>query len=170
MKLLTANRNTPAKVVWRAQIVLATADGETVKGICRLPGKSKPCVWRWQERLAEQGVAGLQRDKTRPPGRKPISNAKKACGLTRTLTEHSPYATHWSVRGMAKAESLGPSSIKRIWDEAGLKPHLVKTFKVSNDPEFEEKVINVVGLNNVRNRLLRIHILAMIRHGGAPLT
>jgi Homeodomain-like domain len=78
LEALIANRNTPAKVVWRAEIVPATADRETVKGICRLTGKSKPCVWRWQARFAEEGVEGLKRDKTRPPGRKPISAAKKA--------------------------------------------------------------------------------------------
>ena len=54
-----ADRNTPVKVVWRARIVLATADGETIKAICRATGKSKPCVWRWQKRFAEEGVAGL---------------------------------------------------------------------------------------------------------------
>ncbi len=146
LEALIADRNTPAKVVWRAEIVLATADGETVKGVCRRTGKSKPCVWRWQARFAEEGVEGLKRDKTRPPGRKPISVAKKARVLARTVTEQPAGATHWSVREMAKAEDLSPSSVQRIWDEAGLKPHLVKTFKISNDPQFEERVIDVVGL------------------------
>ena len=146
LERLIANRNTPAKVVWRAEIVLATAVGETVKGICRLTGKSKPCVWRWQARFAEEGIEGLKRDKTRPPGRKPLSDTVKARVLTRTVTEQPAGATHWSVRSMAAAEGISRTSVQRIWAEAGLKPHLVKTFKISNDPEFEEKVVDVVGL------------------------
>ena len=77
---LIADRNTPAKVVWRAQIVLATADGDGTNAIMRRTGKSKPCVWRWQERFAEEGVDGLLRDKTRPPGKKPLSAAGEAQG------------------------------------------------------------------------------------------
>ncbi len=143
---LIADRNTPAKVVWRAQIVLASADGESVKAICRLTGKSKPCVWRWQARFAEEGVEGLPRDKTRPPGRQPLSDKIKTKVLTKTSTETPPNATHWSVRTMAKEIGISHTSVQRIWAEAGLKPHLVRTFKVSNDPLFEEKVTDVVGL------------------------
>jgi transposase len=75
---LLGDRNTPAKVVWRARIVLATADGANVKAICRATGKSKPCVWRWQKRFDDAGVDGLLRDKTRPPGRKPLPAELKA--------------------------------------------------------------------------------------------
>jgi len=146
LKRLIADRNTPAKVVWRAQIVVATADGESVKAICRLTGKSKPCVWRWQARFAEEGVDGLLRDKTRPPGRKPLSPEIKAKVLAKTTTETPPNATHWSVRSMAKETGISHTSVQRIWAEAGIKPHLVKTFKISDDPEFEEKVTDVVGL------------------------
>jgi transposase len=146
LERLIADRNTPAKVVWRAQIVLATADGESVKAICRLTGKSKPCVWRWQARYAEEGVEGLKRDKTRPPGRQPLPDEIKTKVLTKTATEMPPNATHWSVRSMAKEIGISHTSVQRIWAEAGLKPHLVKTFKISNDPEFEEKVTDVVGL------------------------
>ena len=146
LEVLISNRNTPAKVVWRAEIVLATADGNTVKGICRLTGKSKPCVWRWQARFAEEGVEGLKRDKTRPPGRAPLNDAIKTKVLTKTMTETPANATHWSVRSMAKEIGISHTSVQRIWAEAGLKPHLVKTFKVSNDPLFEEKATDVVGL------------------------
>jgi transposase len=146
LERLVCDRNTPAKVVWRAQIVLATADGESVKAICRLTGKSKPCVWRWQGRFAEEGVDGLKRDKTRPPGRKPLSHEIKTKVLTKTATETPENATHWSVRSMAREMGVSHTSVQRIWAEAGLKPHLVRTFKVSNDPMFEEKVTDVVGL------------------------
>jgi transposase len=146
LERLIANRNTPAKVVWRAEIVLASAAGESVKAICRLTGKSKPCVWRWQARFAEEGIEGLLRDKTRPPGRKPLPNRLKAKVLTKTATETPAGATHWSVRSMAKAVGISHTSVQRIWREGGIKPHLVKSFKISNDPEFEEKVTDVVGL------------------------
>ena len=141
-----ADRNTPSKVVWRAEIVLATAEGCGTSEIMRRTGKSKPCVWRWQERYIEQGVEGLLRDKTRPPGKKPLAAAIKRKVLIRTANETPANATHWSRASMAAAMGISPSSVGRIWAEAGLKPHLVKTFKVSNDPHFEEKVTDVVGL------------------------
>ena len=146
LERLVGGRNTPAKVVWRARIVLASADGNTVKAVARLTGKSKPCVWRWQARFAEEGVEGLLRDKTRPPGRKPLPQSVKLRVLKMTANETPPNATHWSVRTMAKAVGISHTAVQRIWAEAGLKPHLVKRFKVSRDPMFEEKVTDVVGL------------------------
>jgi transposase len=143
---LVADRNTPAKVVWRARIVLATAEGHAVKAVCRLTAKSKPCVWRWQERFAAEGVAGLLCDKTRPPGRQPLSAAVKRRVLVKTASETPVDATHWSARTMAAAVGISHRSVQRIWAEAKLKPHLTRTFKVSNDPMFEEKVTDIVGL------------------------
>ena len=143
---LVADRNTPAKVVWRAGFVLASAARWTVKAICRSTGMSKPCVWRWQKRFADEGVDGLLRDKTRPPGRKPLAAELKAKVLAKTARETPPDATHWSVRTMAKAMGISHTSVQRIWREAGLKPHLVGKFKVSSDPHFEEKVTDIVGL------------------------
>ncbi len=143
---LVADRNTAAKVVWRAQIVLATADGGPVKAIARATGKSKPCVWRWQARFAAEGVDGLMRDKTRPPGRKPLSQKVKLKVLKMTASETPPNATHWSVRTMGKAAGISHAAVQRIWKEAGLKPHLIAKFKVSGDPMSEEKATDVVGL------------------------
>jgi transposase len=143
---LIADRNTPSKVVWRAEIVLATADGCGTNEIMRRTGKSKPCVWRWQERYIEEGVDGLLRDKTRPPGKKPLPAAIKHKVLTRTANGTPVNATHWSRASMAAEMGISPSSVGRIWAEAGLKPHIVRTFKVSNDPQFEEKVTDIVGL------------------------
>jgi len=143
---LIADRKTSTKVVWRARIVLATADGEPVKATCRATGMSKPCVWRWKRRFAEDGVDGLLRDKTRPPGRKPLSTDTKARALAKTARETPPDATHWSVRTMAKAMGISRTSVQRIMADAGLKPHLTAKFKVSNDPHFEEKVTDIVGL------------------------
>ena len=113
LERLVADRNTPAKVVWRARIVLATADGESVKAIGRATGKSKPCVWRWQKRYAAEGVDGLKRDKTRPPGRKPLPAALKTKVLAKTERETPHAATHWSVRTMAKAMGISHTSVQR---------------------------------------------------------
>jgi transposase len=146
LEQLIADRNTPSKVVWRSRIILATADGLGTNAIMRATGKSKPCVWRWQERYASEGVDGLLRDKTRPSRKKPLSSRLKLKVLAKTANETPPNGTHWSVRTMAKAVGISHTSVQRIWAEAGLKPHLVKKFKVSNDPMFEEKVTDVVGL------------------------
>ena len=134
-----ADRNTPSKVVWRAGIVLATADGLGTVAIMRRTGKSKPCVWRWQERYVDEGVEGLLRDKTRPPAKAAYSG-DKAEVLTKTANETPANATHWSVRRMAKEIGISHTSVQRIWAEAGFKPHFIRKFKVSNDPKFAEKV------------------------------
>jgi transposase len=146
LERLVADRNTPRKVVWRADIVLATADGLGTMAIMRRIGKSKPCVWRWQKRFIEAGVDGLLRDKTRPGRKKPLSAAVKLKVLAKTAQERPPNATHWSVRSMGKAVGISHTSVQRIWAEAGLKPHLTRKFKLSNDPKFAEKVTDIVGL------------------------
>jgi transposase len=146
LQAIIADRNSKTKTVWRARIVLATADGHGTNAIMRLTGTSKPCVWRWQERYIAEGVEGLLRDKTRPPGKKPLSAAVKRKVLSKTASELPPNATHWSRSSMAAEMRISPSSVGRIWAEAGLKPHLVRRFKISNDPNFEEKVTDIVGL------------------------
>jgi transposase len=140
------DRNSPAKAIWRAKIVLATADGCGTNEIMRRTGKSKPCVWRWQERFIDEGVEGLLRDKTRPSRVPALTQEVRLAVLTKTATDTPANATHWSRTSMAAAAKISPSSVGRIWREAGLKPHRIDTFKVSNDPLFEEKVVDVVGL------------------------
>jgi transposase len=146
LEAIITDRNSSSKAVWRSEIVLATADRLGTSAIMKRTGKSKPCVWRWQERYVEEGVDGLLRDKTRPPGKKPLSAAVKRKVLAKTASETPPDATHWSVRSMATATGISHTSVQRIWAEAGLKPHLVRRFKISNDPQFEKKVTDVVGL------------------------
>ena len=140
------NRNTARKLVWRAEIVLATADGHGTFEIMRRARTSKPTVWRWQARYLDEGVAGLKRDKTRPSRVPPLPLETKLKVIAKTVQETPPNATHWSRALMAEAMGISPSSVGRIWAEAGLKPHLTKGFKVSNDPLFEEKVTDIVGL------------------------
>jgi transposase len=146
LEAIIKDRNSSRKAVWRAEIVLATAEGHGTNEIMRRTGKSKPCVWRWQERFVEDGVDGLLRDKTRPSRVPALAEEVKLAVLTKTAKETPANATHWSRTSMAKAAGISPSSVGRIWREAGLKPHRIGTFKVSNDPHFEEKVANVVGL------------------------
>jgi len=141
-----ADRNTPQKLVWRSRIVLLSAAGNGTMSIMRTVGKSKPSVWRWQARYLAQGIAGLKRDATRP-GRKPALTPEVIARVVeKTLHEKPQAATHWSTRTMAQAVGLGHTSVRRIWHAHGLKPHLTRGFKLSNDKRFVEKVQDVVGL------------------------
>ena len=146
LQALVSDRNTPRKLVWRAEIVLATADGHGTGEIMRRATTSKPTVWRWQERYLDEGVDGLKRDKTRPSRVPPLPRETRLKVIAKTVQESPPNATHWTRSLMAEAVGISPSSVGRIWAEAGLKPHLTKSFKVSNAPLFEEKVTDIVGL------------------------
>nr|HEV8009235.1 IS630 family transposase [Bradyrhizobium sp.] len=146
LKGLVRNRNTPQKVVWRARIVLLASDGQTAEAIAAVVGKSLLTVRRWRRRYVAKGVDGLLKDATRPSRVKPLSPEKIKQVVHMTLHEKPPKATHWSGRSMAAAAGISYSSVQRIWRAHGLKPHLVKTFKVSRDKHFAEKVEDVVGL------------------------
>lgn len=141
-----SGRNTPQKLVWRGRIVLMWADGAGVTSIVRATGKTKKTAYRWGQRYLDQGVAGLAHDATRPGRKKPLSAAVIAQVVEMTLREKPPAGAHWSVRKLAKVAGLSHSSIQRIWAAHGLKPHLAKSFKLSNDPHFVAKVRDVVGL------------------------
>ena len=146
LQALITDRNTPRKLVWRAGIVLATADGHGTFEIMRRANTSKPTVWRWQERYLAEGVDGLKRDKTRPSRVPPLPRETRLRVIAKTVRESPPNATHWTRSAMAGAVGVSPSSVGRIWAQAGLKPHRTRSFKVSNDPMFEEKVTDIVGL------------------------
>ena len=135
LERLVSDRNTPQKHVWRARIVLLSWEGLGTMEIMRRVGKSKPTVWRWQQRYLAAGVDGLLRDRPRGPGKPALGGEVISLVLTKTLGDKPPKATHWSLRTMAKAVGIGHSSVQRIWAKHGLKPHLVSTFKVSNDPQ-----------------------------------
>ena len=141
-----ADRNTPQKLVWRSRIVLMWADGAGVTAIVRALGKTKKTAYRWRARYIERGIEGLRRDASRPGRKKPLSAAMIARVVDLTVHEKPPVATHWTARKLAKAVGLSHTSVQRIWAAHGLKPHLVKTFKLSNDKQFVEKVRDVVGL------------------------
>ena len=144
---LVTNGNTRQKIAKRARIVLMTADGHGTVAVMRAVGVAKTTVWRWQAYFVEAGVAGLVKGRSKPPGKKPIAAEIKLKVVEKTVKERPPNATHWSVRSMAAAMGISHTSVQRIWREYGLKPHLVRGFKVSNDPEFVAKVRDVVGLS-----------------------
>src|SRR3954462_3959005 len=146
LEAVVADRNSPQKHVWRAGIILATADGLGAGEIMRRTGKSKPCVWRWQERFMREGVAGLLRDKPRPPRVPPLSQATIDRVVALTPTEPPGEATHWTAAAMAAATGISISSVQRIWRAHKLRPHRVRTFKLSEDPDFVATVRAMVGL------------------------
>ena len=112
---VVADRNSRQKHVWRARIILATAEGCGTAEIMRRAGVSKPCVWRWQERFMREGIAGLLRDKTRKPGLSPLPAAAVDRVVELTLAEPPSEATHWTGRAMAKAIGISAGSVQRIW-------------------------------------------------------
>jgi transposase len=147
LEAIVADRNSPQKHVWRARIILATADGCGTAAVMRRAGVSKPCVWRWQERFMTEGVDGLRHDKTRPSRIAPLPRAAVEGVVTRTLEEAPPAGvTHWTAPAMAAASGLSVSSVQRIWRAHGLRPHQVRSFKLSSDPNFAAKVEDIVGL------------------------
>ena len=143
---IVADRNRPLKHVRRAHIVLCSGDRLPVQEVARRAGVSRPAVWRWQARYSEQGVDGLLRDKTRKPGRAPLSAKVVAKVLDLTCSEPPGQATHWTGRAMAKAVGVSLRAVQRLWEAHRLQPHRIRTFKRSNDPEFAEKVEDIVGL------------------------
>src|SRR6266852_6438522 len=146
LEALLRDRNVPQKQVWRAEIVLLSADGLGTNEIMHQTGKSKTCVWRWQERFMQDGFEGLLRDKTRPSRIPPLGADVAARVVALTQTDPPGEATHWTATVMAKEAGISASSVQRIWRAHGLQPHRVRQFKLSNDPNFVEKLHDVVGL------------------------
>jgi transposase len=143
---LARDRNAPHKHVWRAEIVLLSADGVGTNEIMRRPDKSKTCVWRWQERFMQAGYDGLLRDKTRPSRIPPLGEDIAERVVMLTQTDPPAETTHWTATMMAKTVGVSASSVQRIWRAHGLQPHRVRQFKLSNDPKFVDKLRDVVGL------------------------
>jgi transposase len=129
----------------RARIILLSGAGKTVAEVRAETGAGTRTVYEWRRRYQQMGIAGLK-DKPRPgqPRKLTPEQAKRILKLT---TEGIPQeATHWSERLMAKYAKVTPHHVRQVWKAADLKPHRLKSFKISNDPEFAEKVIDVVGL------------------------
>jgi transposase len=146
LRAIVADPKSPQKHVWRARIVLLSDVGLGTSAIMRQTGKSKTCVWRWQERFMHEGVDGLFRDKTRPPGKAPIPPDRVAWIVRRTQEPPPHEATHWTLRAMAEAAGVAASTVQGIWKAHGLAPHRWRHFKLSKDPAFAEKLTDIVGL------------------------
>jgi transposase len=140
------SRKIPLRVVQRAQVVLMASDGIQNKEIAVKLGMSRPTVQLWRERFLAKRVSGLEKDAPRP-GRLPRISERKVRAIVEATTKTKPAnATHWSTRTMAKAQGVSQATVRRIWHQHQLKPHLTKTFKISRDPNFVDKLHDVVGL------------------------
>ena len=143
---VVGDRSRPLKHVQRARVVLHSAERLPVLDVARRVGVSRPAVWRWQRRYAEEGIEGLLRDKTRPPGTPPLPTATVAHVLALACSEPPGETTHWTGRAVAEVVGISLRSVQRIWQGHRLQPHRIRTFKRSNDPAFAEKVEDIVGL------------------------
>src|SRR3982075_1759646 len=146
LEAIVADRSAPQKHVWRAKVILATADGCGTAEIMRRSGKSKPVVWTWQARFMAEGVEGLLRDKTRKPGKPPLPPNTVQRVVDLALGRPPGETTHWTGRELAKAAGVSLRSVQRILEAHQLAPHRIRTFKLSKDPEFVEKLRDIVGL------------------------
>ena len=139
-------RMTPVRVMMRAKIVLLAATGMENKDIGVELGIGRDTVGQWRRRFSQRRLAGLVKDEPRS-GRKPTRRDEVAALIVERTTQTKPAnATHWSTRTLGKELGLSPSMVQRVWKANGLKPHRVKTFKVSNDKQFVEKMQDIVGL------------------------
>jgi len=140
------SRSTEARLVERSRIILLAADGLENKGIAAEVGVTRATVSRWRNRFAGRGIPGIEKDAPRG-GRPPKTRDRLVRKIIEMTTQQKPAnATHWSTRTLAEVLGTSRSMISRVWRANGLKPHLVRTFKVSNDPKFVEKLVDVVGL------------------------
>lgn len=139
-------KRTEARLVLRAKIVLKAAEGMMNNSIAVELGSTPHTVARWRSRFAEGGLEAIRIN--RPgAGRKPSKRQALVQKIIDTTTQTKPAnATHWSTRTLAAELGISRSMVQRVWKAAGLKPHLIKTFKLSNDPKFVEKMTDVVGL------------------------
>jgi transposase len=146
LESLSKSLAAPHREVTRARALLLAAEGVANTAIAARLEVSPNSVAAWRDRFSEEGLAKIGR--VRPGrGRKPLIPAEKIDEIVRLTQESKPEGeTHWSCRSMAKASGVSPATVQRVWSARGLKPHLVKTFKLSNDKAFEEKLIDVVGL------------------------
>ena len=139
-------RSLPRRLVERAEMILLASEGRQNQAIARTLRRGRRVVARWRQRFIESGLAGIEKDAPRP-GRKPKLSAARVQEIVRQTTQKTPpHATHWSTRSMARAAGVSEATVRRIWRAHGLKPHRVRSFKLSNDPQFAEQLEAIVGL------------------------
>ncbi len=145
LQRIVRSGKTEQRIALRARIVLGAADGHSNNALAKELKTSRPTVLDWRRRFAAGGVKSLYDDRPRGRSFKPLARAKEAEIITRTQGA-PPQATQWSCSSMAKVCGVSRASVQRVWHANGLKPHLLKTFKLSNDPDFIGKLEDVVGL------------------------
>jgi transposase len=143
LQVYARGRKIPFRLVERANIVMLAADGHENLEIAGELAISRHTVARWRQRFLELGIRGLEKDAPRP-GRTPRLDTEEI--IRKTTQEKPENATHWSTRSMARAVGVSEASVRRAWQAHGLKPHRTETFKVSRDPQFAEKLEDIVGL------------------------
>jgi transposase len=142
----SSGRTVAVRQAQRAKMILGAAEGKSNQEIAALLGVKVHTVGRWRKRFAELGMAGIEKDLPRG-GRSRQRRERIESEIIRKTTQETPQnATHWSTRSLAKALGITQSMVHRVWKANGLKPHRVRTFKLSRDPKFEEKLLDVVGL------------------------
>ena len=146
LERIARQRSLPARLVERARIVLRAAEGLENKQIAAQMGIMPEKVARWRNRFLEGGIAALEKDAPRSGRTRTITDGRVKQVVEMTLHRKPANATHWSTRTMATATGISEASVRRIWGAHGLKPHLTRTFKLSRDPEFTEKLEDIVGL------------------------
>jgi transposase len=146
LETLCKSQTAAHREVQRARVLLLASDGIANTHIAAQVGVSPATVKAWRERFSDEGLTAF--GGVRPGrGRKPSISQQKVAEIVRaTLHDKPPAETHWSCRSMAKAQGVSPATVQRIWSARGIKPHRVKTFKLSNDKRFEEKLVDIVGL------------------------
>jgi transposase len=143
LRRLARSKRISVRLAQRARIVLLAAQGLQNKDIAQALGIGRVQVARWRERYLQSGVQGIERDL--PRGAPPVK--VDVARLVELTTQSTPEAaTHWSTRKMAAVLDVSPSTVMRHWQANGLKPHLVRGFKISRDPKFAEKLEDIVGL------------------------
>lgn len=146
LEQLVRTRTTPQRIVERARIVLASSAGASGNAICEEVGVSRPTVTMWLDRYEAGGVDALISDRPRSGRPKQITASDEEAMIKKTLESKPLNGTHWSTRIMAREMGWDPTTVARIWRSHGIKPHLIRTFKLSKDPHFVEKLRAVVGL------------------------
>jgi transposase len=143
---MTKSRTLPAGDVFRARLILLLAEGLPYRTIQERLGTTPPTIARWRSRFLKQRVAGLL--EIRHPGQKPsvITPSLQARVLAATRREPSDGSTHWSCRKLAKHLNISKDAVQRIWRQAGLKPHRLERYMASDDPDFERKAADIIGL------------------------
>jgi transposase len=145
LERIVRSGKTEQRIGLRARIVLGAADGKSNNALAKELKTSRPTVLDWRQRFAEGGIQALYDERPRGRSFKPLARTKEAEVIAKTQSAPSQ-ATQWSCRSMAKNCGISKASVQRVWHANGLKPHLLKTFKLSNDPQFIEKLEDVVGL------------------------